>query len=540
MKESPMNSIRKKRKKKRARLRALLLGLIGTAAILITGFIAASVYFETHFFPHTSILGIDCGGKTVSYVEDKLADRASSYLLTVLDRQNEKYLVRGIDIDCAYVNTGEVDSILSDQLGIAFLSNLSNQKEYDLEHEITFDRNALSSLVSGFAFMDPANMEPPIDAKLTITDSGYELIPENPGTTVIPDQVQADVLNAVESQLDTLTLSDSCYVSPEITVDSPEITEIKDQMDRFLHAEVTYLIGDEEMKLDSVEIAALLDIDMESRAVSVNSDRVADYVQQMAYKLNTYGKSRQFRTTQGDTITIGGGDYGWVVDKAGEAEQLLSDLHGGIPVTREPVYEQTALYRGEDDIGDTYIEIDYTNQHLYYYKEGSLMEDTDIVSGNISKNNGSPDGVFKIVYKESPAVLVGENYESNVTYFMPFAYNVGIHDADWRSAFGGEIYKTSGSHGCINVPKEKAERLYEIVEKGTPVIAYYRSPVTLTAENARISNAYSYDKEAAANKAAAEDSASAAAAAQAAAEQAALAAALGLTDPAALVPTQTE
>ena len=120
-----------------------------------------------------------------------------------------------------------------------------------------------------------------------------------------------------------------------------------------------------------------------------------------------------------------------------------------------------------------------------------------MVSGNISKSNGSPDGVFKIVYKESPATLVGEDYQSEVTYFMPFAYNVGIHDADWRSSFGGEIYKTSGSHGCINVPKSAAKDLFEIVEKGTPVIAYYRDPVVLTAENAKISNAYSYDKEAA-------------------------------------------
>lgn len=75
---------------------------------------------------------------------------------------------------------------------------------------------------------------------------------------------------------------------------------------------------------------------------------------------------------------------------------------------------------------------------------------------------------------------------------MVFAYNVGFHDADWRNEFGQEIYKTSGSHGCINMPPEKAEELYQILQVGTPVIAYYREPVELTAENAKISNAYSY------------------------------------------------
>ena len=94
---------------------------------------------------------------------------------------------------------------------------------------------------------------------------------------------------------------------------------------------------------------------------------------------------------------------------------------------------------------------------------------------------------------------MGEDYESNVQYFMPFAYNVGIHDASWRKGvFGGEIYKTSGSHGCINVLPEAAETLYGMIQKDTPVVAYYREPVELTAENAKISNAFSYvdpDKE---------------------------------------------
>ena len=90
-------------------------------------------------------------------------------------------------------------------------------------------------------------------------------------------------------------------------------------------------------------------------------------------------------------------------------------------------------------------------------------------------------------------MLKGEDYESDVTYFMPFAYNVGIHDASWRNGrFGGNIYKSSGSHGCINAPLEVVEKMYGKVEVGTPVIAYYREKVELTAENAKISNAYSY------------------------------------------------
>ena len=75
---------------------------------------------------------------------------------------------------------------------------------------------------------------------------------------------------------------------------------------------------------------------------------------------------------------------------------------------------------------------------------------------------------------------------------MPFAYNIGIHDAGWKSKFGGTIYKTAGSHGCINVPPAFAKKLFGMVEVGTPVIAYYREKVELTNNAARMSNAYSY------------------------------------------------
>lgn len=102
--------------------------------------------------------------------------------------------------------------------------------------------------------------------------------------------------------------------------------------------------------------------------------------------------------------------------------------------------------------------------------------------------------MFKIVYKQKDATLVGETYRSAVNYFMPFAYNIGLHDASWQTEFGGNRYKTAGSHGCINLPPDIAKTIFENIETGTPVIAYYREPVTLTNNAAKMSNAYSYVK----------------------------------------------
>ena len=119
------------------------------------------------------------------------------------------------------------------------------------------------------------------------------------------------------------------------------------------------------------------------------------------------------------------------------------------------------------------VEVNLSEQHAYVYKDGQMVIDSDFVSGNISAGNGTHTGVYPIAYKEKDATLRGDNYATPVDYWMPFNMGEGLHDAKWRSSFGGSIYKTSGSHGCINLPKDKAKEIFETVEAGWPVIVFY-------------------------------------------------------------------
>ena len=129
--------------------------------------------------------------------------------------------------------------------------------------------------------------------------------------------------------------------------------------------------------------------------------------------------------------------------------------------------------RGKDDIGSTYVEVDMTAQKLYYYEDGELVLETDVVTGNMRRRMGTPQGVNYVYNKQKNRVLRGPGYASPVSFWMPVKGNIGLHDAGWRSEFGGEIYRTGGSHGCINLPKDMASQLYEAVEVGTPVIMFY-------------------------------------------------------------------
>ncbi len=466
--------------------------LMGTLLLLAAAYLGVAYHYKTRFFPRTSINNCQVGGMDASEAEEKVGDNVEDYLLTIFDRDGGKHHINGSDIGCSYEPDGSVGRLLRTQNPFAWPAAIFSSHEYRASYQMKYDEDKLEKAVAALDCFEESNIVEPENASITLGEDGYQIEPETPGNHLIFENVLEKALQAVSAGEDSVTLTDEDYLKAEITSDSPEVTGPMEKIQSYLNAGITYKIKGHKEALGKEQISTFVQLN-EDGSVTLRDDKIEEYVQGLASKYNTYADVRRFRTSAGDTVEIGGGDYGWIINKPEEAAQIKADLEGGKPVKREPVYSQRAFVEGKDDIGDTYIEIDYTKQHLWYYEKGQLVTETDVVTGNVSRNNGSPDGVFKIVYKDSPAVLKGEDYESNVTYFMPFAYNVGIHDASWRNGqFGGDIYKHSGSHGCVNAPLEVAATLYEKVEVGTPVVAYYREKVELTAENAKISNAFSY------------------------------------------------
>lgn len=136
-------------------------------------------------------------------------------------------------------------------------------------------------------------------------------------------------------------------------------------------------------------------------------------------------------------------------------------------------YKLEASQYGPNDIGRKYLEIDLARQHMWYYEDGKLIIESDVVTGNPSKNNGTPTGTGRIWSKERDRFLSGEDYKSHVNYWMPFNWSgCGLHDATWRNKFGGQIYKVAGSHGCVNTPPENMKLFFEKIPLNTPVVVY--------------------------------------------------------------------
>lgn len=209
----------------------------------------------------------------------------------------------------------------------------------------------------------------------------------------------------------------------------------------------------------------------------IDDARIAEYIESLQKHFDTWDCTKAFETT-GKKIIHLTGDYGWRLDRDKEVKEISKLLRRN-GTTVHPLHfltEAAVRYNPARDYGNSYVEIDLSRQVLWLYEEGKVTVRTDIVSGLMNTDRQTPGGIFCVKYKQSPAVLRGADYASPVTYWMPFNGGIGLHDATWQPAFGGNLCYTRGSHGCINLPLDKAEKIYEKIEKGFPVICYYSDP----------------------------------------------------------------
>ena len=241
---------------------------------------------------------------------------------------------------------------------------------------------------------------------------------------------------------------------------------------------VTYQLPNNQTEvLDGLTIATWVN-GSQGLTVSVDAAKVADYVQGLRNKYDTPAGTQTWQSADGTTKSIKT-NYGWHIDQAKETEALIANIQSLQSVTREPVYASRAVQTEMPQWGKTFVEIDLSSQHVYYYQDGNCVWDSKCVTGTATDpDRATPTGVFALKYKQRDRVLRGRinpqtgkpSYESPVAYWMPFNGNIGLHDANWRSSFGGNIYLKSGSHGCINLPPKNAKTLYELITPGTVIV----------------------------------------------------------------------
>ena len=458
------------------KLSALKIFGIVFAIVVVCTYVAVSVWFMFHYNYKTYINGNDYSFFTLDEVDQYIGEYISDYSLTLKLRDDSEYRIDTDDIGLVIRPNITAKKIKNEQNGFLWPYYMCKRKDYELYYTADYDKDKLESLLKKCDFTQEANMEKPMNASVEIKDGKSTIIPETEGNYIDFTKLCCIIDEALNKGDQLVDLDDTdVYEKPEVTADSKEIISEQAKLEKVLSMKITYKIDEISWELTSEDYGDWIS-DISAEKIEFQKDKVHEYVQNMADRYDTYGVPRNFRTHDGRIVTLDNTWYGWLIDVDSEAEELYSVLEAGESVERVPIFDcYAAVYRdGGDDIGDTYIECDFGQQHIYVYVNGEQVMDSDCVTGSLADSGKyrTPGGVYTILYTKTPAVLIGDDYETPVKYWMPFNGGIGFHDATWQSSFGG-IYKTGGSHGCVNLPLSAAEQLFNIAYEGMPVVCYY-------------------------------------------------------------------
>lgn len=436
-----------------------------------------SLKYQTCFLPGTIVDGMDVTGKTASEVEDAIAEQLKGYTLTINGREELSESITGESVGLYAEFDDTLEKAVAAQKPIDWGKYRFGKavNEVNTDALLHYSSEMLDEAVAGLSCMDKENMREPQDARISDYDSetgSYTIIKEDEGTELLEDKVKEAVATAIMSLSESVNLEEEgCYLSPAVTSGDEALKTACESMNRYVGTKITYKFGDRSETLSGNEIHNWLTVN--GTSVGVSEAKAAEYVKNLASAYNTAYKPKTLKTSYGKNVTITTGSYGWKIDQTKETAALVSLIKNGEQTSREPEYSQKAASRSGNDYGNTYVEINLTAQHLYFYVDGKLLVQSDFVSGNAAKGWSTPAGAYALTYKQRNATLKGQGYATPVSYWMPFNGGIGLHDANWRKTFGGTIYKNKGSHGCINLPTAVAKTIYENISAGDPVLCYH-------------------------------------------------------------------
>lgn len=462
---------------------AVKIAAVCGGVVVLVGAVGGGLYwheslkYQTCFLPGTIVDGMDVTGKTASEVEDAITEQLKGYTLTINGREELSESITGESVGLY----AEFDDTLEKAVAAQKPMNWGKYRfgkavnEVNTDALLHYSSEMLDEAVAGLSCMDRENMREPQDARISDYDSAtgsYTIIKEDEGTELLEDKVKEAVASAIMSLSESVNLEEQgCYLSPAVTSGDEALKTACESMNRYVGTKITYKFGDRSETLSGNEIHNWLTVN--GTSVGVSEAKAAEYVKNLASAYNTAYKPKTLKTSYGKNVTITTGSYGWKIDQTKETAALVSLIKNGEQTSREPEYSQKAASRSGNDYGNTYVEINLTAQHLYFYVDGKLLVQSDFVSGNAAKGWSTPAGAYALTYKQRNATLKGQGYATPVSYWMPFNGGIGLHDANWRKTFGGTIYKNKGSHGCINLPPAVAKTIYENISAGDPVLCYH-------------------------------------------------------------------
>lgn len=460
--------------KPRVKFVMLIAALLVLCVFIGLGIVSLTTTGSGKFLPKTIVNGNDCGGLSAEEFMQKDDIKIKVTLASdSVDAQT-------VDVTSAYTgfpfSEESVKAAFVTQSRGKFPFNIFEKRVITIPADGDIDMQKLKDILSTANCVTTEKATPPADAYIKGSGDDFEIVPEIKGNQIDLDKLAEEVAQCLKMGKFTInTTKDSIKKEPEVTMESDYIKNFSNFIENMNNMEITFDFGDRQEKITADIIKNWQKVE-DGNHIVFDEENIEAYVRDLAFKYDTYQKPHEFKTTNNGTITVESKSYGWRTDVKRTKEKLIETLQAGENATIEPVYVEEVNYyqplsRNKNDIGDTYVEVSIEEQRVWLYKDGKVLVDTPVVTGMKNKND-TPKGLYCVWSRERDTIISNVH----VDYWMPvdgvFGSGVGLHDASWKHSFGGSIYETNGSHGCINLPYDAAKTIYENIVAGTPVIIY--------------------------------------------------------------------
>ena len=462
----------------------LICGIV--VLVLLVVYLAGMLYYNDKFLNGTMVNGSDVGGMTLQKANDQLSKKVNGQSLKLIFNDGQSEVLQSAQLGVSYNKDNSLNHLMKNQNKWAwFIGFFKNEKNTLTDLIQISDEN----LTNGIASMEHAKEEnqiAPTDAYIQYKDGSFSIIEETLGSKFNIEELVKNIkvaLSEGKQQLDVTKANG--YVKPQVYKDDQDLNNQLKAANEYCLSAITYTTPKgKEIALDGSTLITWLskqDDGSYTKDESVFKEKLTSFVKELASQYNSIGATRTFTGKDGQSHTVSGGTYGFRVSTDSEVNALLKMINENKSENNRIPEHTGQLPSGENGgLGTTYLEINITKQHLWFVKDGSVVLESDFVSGKESDPTRlTPSGTYYIYNKERNRVLRGTKqpngkyeYESPVSYWMPFNKGIGLHDASWRSTFGGNIYINSGSHGCINLPTGFVGSLYSQIYVNLPVVVY--------------------------------------------------------------------
>lgn len=462
----------------------LICGIV--VLVLLIVYLAGMLYYNDKFLNGTMVNGSDVGGMTLQKANDQLSKKVNGQSLKLIFNDGQNEVLQSAQLGVSYNKDNSLNQLMKNQNKWAwFIGFFKNEKNTLTDLIQISDEN----LTNGIASMEHAKEEnqiAPTDAYIQYKDGSFSIIEETLGSKFNIEELVKNIkvaLSEGKQQLDVTKANG--YVKPQVYKDDQDLNNQLKAANEYCLSAITYTTPKgKEIALDGSTLITWLskqDDGSYTKDESVFKEKLTAFVKELASQYNSIGATRTFTGKDGQSHTVSGGTYGFRVSTDSEVSALLKMINENKSENNRIPEHTGQLPSGENGgLGTTYLEINITKQHLWFVKDGSVVLESDFVSGKESDPTRlTPSGTYYIYNKKRNRVLRGTKqpngkyeYESPVSYWMPFNKGIGLHDASWRSTFGRDIYINSGSHGCINLPTGFAGSLYSQIYVNLPVVVY--------------------------------------------------------------------